>query len=458
MDATHAAKNMPTGLIRRGARYYLRRRVPLDLLTVYGKNEMVKALGTADYAEAKKRLASEWVALDKEFDEQRAKLARPADAEPEPQAEGLLAKYRQGRSKPRTLLQTLVDANKRLNAEIEPSPRSSGPVSNTVRKPLTWDQLVDKWAAERTPTNKTRKDHASVAKLFQSMVGTPPHSLLKSDVLAFKDKLLEKGTSAANLKTKISRLKTLINYGHDNGIVKERAADGIRIAKSKMKGRAPFDDQALQQLFNGPVHQDGYRPTLGRGEASFWLPLIALYTGARLEEIAGLQVDDLIELSFEADGADKTAWFFNFKPDPTRNRRLKNDESERTVPIHPELIRLGLIRYRDVVASSKEPQLFPRLTQHASGLRAHKWGQWFGKYLRIDCKVTDRRKVFHSFRHTLKDAGRECGVPEELQRAIMGHSATDVAGSYGLGFTRRRIVEGMNRIRIPGLPQIKPAA
>ncbi|WP_374321921.1 DUF6538 domain-containing protein [Brevundimonas sp.] len=196
-------------MIRRGARYYLRRRVPLDLLAVYGKKEVVKALGTADYAEAKKRLASEWVALDKEFDEQRARLARPADSEAEPQAESPLAKYRQGRSKPRTILQTIVDANKRLNAGIEQSPRSSGPVTDTVRKLLTWDQLVDKWAAERTPTTKTRKDHASVAKLFQSMVGTPPSAVSKTDVLSFKDKLLEKGTSSANLKTKLSRLKTL---------------------------------------------------------------------------------------------------------------------------------------------------------------------------------------------------------------------------------------------------------
>lgn len=381
MDATHAAENMPTGMLRRGARYYLRRRVPLDLIVAYGKNEIVKALGTSDYPEAKKRLTVEWVALDKEFDEQRANLASPTDAEtPGPQAEGLLAKYREGRAKPRSIFQTIVDGNKRMDAALGRSPQSPDPVADVARKPLTWDKLVDKWAAERTPTPKTRKDHASVVKLFQSMVGTPPNAVSKADVLLFKDKLLEKRTSSANLKTKLSRLKTLINYGHDNGLVKERAADGIRIAKSKVKSRAPFDDQALQQVFGGPVHKQGYRPILGRGEAAFWLPLIALYTGARLEEIAGLRVDDLMELEFEADGADKTAWFFRFSPYPLDNRRLKNDGSERTVPIHPELIRLGLLRYRETVLVSDEPQLFPRLTKHASGKRAHKWGQWFGTY------------------------------------------------------------------------------
>ena len=444
-------------MLRRGARYYVRRRVPLDLIDAYGKKEVLKALGTSDYAQAKKRLAEEWVALDREFDERRKDLARPAAPEtPVKQPESRLARLRSSGAKPVSLMRVIEDISERDTARGREEVPDRGPDAN--RKPLTWDKLVDKWAAERHPTAKTRNAHAAVARLFESTVRTPPHTVSKADVLSFKNTLVEQGTSTANLKTKISRLKTLINYGHDNGLVKERAADGVRIANSKVKARVPFDDHSLQQLFNGPVHRDGARPTQGRGEAAFWLPLIALYTGARLEEIAGLRTDDLIELGYEADRVALTAWFFRFSPDPTANRRLKNDESERTVPIHPELIRLGLLRYRDSLLASDEAQLFPRLTPHATGNRAHKWGQWFGKYLRSDCKVGDTRKVFHSFRHTLKDAGRECGVPEELQRAIMGHSAKDVAGSYGLGFSRHRIVEGMHRIRIPGLPPINPAA
>src|SRR5690606_13158088 len=150
------------------------------------------------------------------------------------------------------------------------------------------------------------------------------------------------------------------------------------------------------------------------------------------------------------------AWFFKFRPDAERNRSLKNLVSERTVPVHPELVRLGVIRYAMALPKDGEGQLFPLLSPHSSGKRGHKWGQWFGTYLRETCGVTDRRIVFHSFRHSLKDAGRESGVPEELQRAIMGHSPKDVAGGYGLGFSRRRIVEGMSLIKVPGLPRLTP--
>ncbi|WP_371130467.1 DUF6538 domain-containing protein [Phenylobacterium sp.] len=60
----HATEpDMPTGLIRReGGRYSTRRRIPLALVPSYGgKSEIVRALGTSDPAEAKRRHALMWV-------------------------------------------------------------------------------------------------------------------------------------------------------------------------------------------------------------------------------------------------------------------------------------------------------------------------------------------------------------------------------------------------------------
>ncbi|MGQ2989767.1 MAG: DUF6538 domain-containing protein [Brevundimonas sp.] len=459
---------MPTGLRRRGARYYVIRRVPQDLVESYGRQAITKSLGTADYPEAKKRLALEWVRFNREFDEARRALgvvsgqANKQSVEPVEESRGL--NKRSGTVGFAGIINLMKASLEGVTSATEtgyvatPSRADEG-ADTSAAKGLTWDRLVHRWAAERTPAAKTRKAHESVAMQFLELVGKEPGSITRSDVILFKDKLVEKGISAANLKTKLSRLKTLINYGHENRLITEKAADGVKAPKSKVKARVPFDDSALQRLFNGPVHKDGKRPLQGRGEAAFWLPLIALFSGARLEEIAGLRVNDLIELGYDAeDGTAQTAWFFQFAPDLDANRTLKNDDSERTTPVHPELVRLGLLRYADTVRASGETQLFPRLTAHQSGKRAHKWGQWFSGYLRADCGVTDQRKVYHSFRHTLKDAGRESGVSEELQRAIMGHSPKGVAGSYGLGFSRRRIVEGMNSIRIPGLPTIEPPA
>jgi integrase len=456
VDATHAEENMPSGLVRRQGRYVLRRRVPLDLVEALGRKEITKALGTADRTEAKKRHALEWVRLDQEFDAARAALrAKDLGSEAQNLSEQATRRAaRNGGGFPQIFaaMSAVLDASF-PEAGTEPaSPvvqrNHSNPESRRSAKDVTWDRVVSRWAKERKPNVKTRKAHEAVVDQFRSIVGDiPVRTTTKSHILLFKEKLVETGISPSNLRTKLSRFKTVANYAFENDLIGSKVTEGVRAPKSKGKARVPFDDSALTKLFSGPVHKGGERPVQGRGEASYWLPLIALFTGARLEEIAGLLAVDLIELGYQDEaGADQSE----------RLRMLKNDESERTVPVHPELIRLGLLRYARSVEAEGEALLFPRLTAHASGKRAHKWGQWFGDYLRNSCGVSDKRTVFHSFRHSLKDAGRESGVPEELQRAIMGHSQEGVAGSYGVGFSRRRIVEAMGQIRIPGLPPLDP--
>lgn len=474
VSGTHEDDSMPIGLQKRGSTYWLRRRVPQDLVAAYGKAEIVKSLKTKDRAEAKRRLVNETYALEQEFDARRAELIAPSpvvnDAPapapaPAPAGMSRLQRMRGNSKQPKSLISVVLDLSESLDQQLEERAQrrpdaAAGNVARTVTErtgpKLSWGQLVELWAAERNPTQKTRKAHASIAKEF-SEIRERVSGSTKADVLAYKEKLIAEGITAANLKTKLSRLKTLANYAHENGHIDNKIADGVRSPKPKTRSRVPYDDGSLQRLFSGPVHKGGARPAQGRGEAAYWLPLIALFTGARLEEIAGLLATDLVELTYQDEsGSEQRAWFFKFWPNPDSNRSLKNMGSERTVPVHPELVRLGLIRYAMTQPQDGEAQLFPRLTAHASGKRAHKWGQWFGTYLRTTCGITDKRTVFHSFRHSLKDAGRESGVPEELQRAIMGHSPKDVAGAYGLGFSRRRIVEGMSQIKVPGLPKLEP--
>jgi hypothetical protein len=54
--------------------------------------------------------------------------------------------------------------------------------------------------------------------------------------------------------------------------------------------REPFTIAELRTIFGSPVFTAGLRPEGGRGEAAFWLPLLAVFTGARLGDYAGLSV------------------------------------------------------------------------------------------------------------------------------------------------------------------------
>jgi integrase len=505
---THEDSEMPTGLQRRaGGTYWLRRRVPLDLVEAFGRNEVVRSLRTKDPKEAKRRLAAAMHELELEFDGKRHSLLtaetvvdRPLDhisptvialtdldglrsRQLAHAAAGTLRTFRQQCHDALALLQAMLEGDvpadddlrviegKRnglrafLSGEgatalsIKRRPLiPDGEAQNLSRQitSINWSELVRRWAAERKPRPKTLQAHQSVADQFQALVSAEPvETITRKKVIQFKDKLVEQGVTSANLRTKMSRLKTLINYGYDNDLVGVRAAEGIRLPIEKGPTRRPFDGPSLRALFEGPVHAEGYRPPQGRGEAAYWLPLIGLFTGARLEEIAHLTIDDVRPLPV---GRFKQVdeWHFRFCWDEASNRQLKNAASERDVPVHPELQRLGLIEYVEELRRAGKTQLFPLLTQHRSGKRAHKWGQWFHSYLRSECAVTDRLIVFHSFRHTFKDAARDSAVPEGIQRQIMGHEGRDVADGYGGGFSREAVVKAMKQIEVPGLPRLKP--
>lgn len=519
VSATHGAMtDMPTGLIRRGGAYSLRRRIPTDLLEAYGgRKEVVKALGTSDRQEAKRLHAIAWVALDQEFEARRSKLhdgvalasgskpsrvMSPITGEPispsvialvhldtlrsrrdKAAREGWLVRFNRESKEALVLYQAMLDGDVSSSGEdlrviegkrngLRAFLTGEGSMGLAVRRrtlvPIgeaenqlraltttTWDQLVTKWAAERKPEAKTHKAHQAIANEFKAIVGDfPVEQLTKRHGLTFKDGLVAKGVTPANLKTKLSRARTLVNYGYDNDLVGVRIMDGLRAPKSKVGGRKPYSDEALEKLFSGPVHTQGWRPIQGRGEASYWLPLIAVYSGARLEEIAGLRVSDVLPLALsQGDSSDK-GWFFRIELKPESNRRLKTDQSERVTPIHPELIRLGIIEYAKYLSSSGELYLFPRLTPQVSGKRANKWGEWFGKYRKEICGVDDPRIDFHSFRHTFKDACREAQVPEGLQRQMMGHEAKDVADGYGSGYSRRTVTEAIATVKVLGMPDV----
>jgi integrase len=99
----------------------------------------------------------------------------------------------------------------------------------------------------------------------------------------------------------------------------------------------------------------------------------------------------------------------------------------------------------------KRDRLFYQLTPGPYGNLTHKWGQWFGTYLRKTCGVTDRRMTFHSFRHSFTDYVRRPDIPEGIQRQLVGHSSKDVHDDYGSGYNLHWLVEAMKLYSVPGL-------
>jgi integrase len=211
------------------------------------------------------------------------------------------------------------------------------------------------------------------------------------------------------------------------------------------------DVTELRLLFNSPVFTTNVRPKGGGGEAAYWLPLLGLFTGARQGELAPLCAGDVS--TDEATGV----VFITVTDDDERGTRVKTASSRRVVPIHPELVKLGFL---DVVEESRKQggrtaRLFPLLKPGPRGGYAEAWSKWFGRYIR-GLGITNKDRVFHSFRHGFKDALRAAGESEDINDALTGHSGRGVGRSYGAKEMMRRfglprLAEAVAKVRYPCL-------
>ena len=178
------------------------------------------------------------------------------------------------------------------------------------------------------------------------------------------------------------------------------------------KTRSAFTDDELYKLFNS----SNYLRDNHRSAAKHWAPLIGLYTGARVEEIAQLSLSDI-----KVDG---DIYFIHVNDEGDKS--TKTEASKRYIPIHPVLIEVGFLKRVMHLRSIGCSSLFPNLKRREStGMLGGLISQWFTRYRRScgvdDCDIKGRHKVFHSFRRTVVTLLRSFGVGDNLLGPFIGH-------------------------------------
>jgi integrase len=202
-----------------------------------------------------------------------------------------------------------------------------------------------------------------------------------------------------------------------------------RIDKAEAK-YPPYTDVQLKAVFGSPlfVGCHGDKPHVGGSHRirdwRYWLPLCALYTGARAGEIAQLLVTEVRE----EDGI----WVFDFneETDGSTTKSLKTRSSRRLVPVHPALMRLGLIEYVTRTRAAGHKQLFPEIKPGKRGDMSYMPSKFWQRYLKR-IEVKEPGLCLHSFRHTFTDECRRQGVAKEVLRALLGHADSSITGHYG---------------------------
>lgn len=223
-----------------------------------------------------------------------------------------------------------------------------------------------------------------------------------------------------------------------------------------------FSKSDLQAIFSGYLYA-GTEPEKSRGvyPYQFWLPLLGLHTGGRLNELCQLDTEDVSE----KDGI----WAINMMDDE-RDRPLpkvlKNQSSRRVVPIHSDLIRMGFLDFVTQAVREGREKLF------SDGLTYDSKKGWGSRATHFFCRVPSasttasgyfykcgirerdaegrtNRKNFHSFRHTFVDMARESGEEAYLVAPdITGHSRGKEGqiARYGNGFNlhkKKTVLEGL---------------
>lgn len=267
-----------------------------------------------------------------------------------------------------------------------------GPFLEVVEGYLAAKKLVN--------SNKTLLEKQKVYENFSNLFpNLDTNHITKDMAVAFKNRLLKTGAGNSILNKKISYLKDFLDYGIDHGFYKSvNPFIGLSVEK---KGKnsfsyAEFTDEELKIIFTASA----YQPFMGRRPNYFWLPLLALFTGARLNELAGMRLADIYRSS--------NVWVI-YNP----AERSKNENSIREIPIHKKLIEFGFLDYVEKVRISRPENglIFPELATMERIQKAKKegieidfgknCGREFGNYLDLkSVNITDKKKVFHSFRST----------------------------------------------------------
>lgn len=171
-----------------------------------------------------------------------------------------------------------------------------------------------------------------------------------------------------------------------------------------------------------------------------WGPLIAIYTGARLNEIAQLRLDDI---KHEGD-----FYYFDLNENDD-DARLKNEASARRVPIHSKLKNLGLLEYVNDMRSEGHKRLFPHFPYSKKNGYGRNLGQWFNNVFLPKLEMKTKKLVFHSFHHTMMTVLGQNDVPDTIIKAIVGHTIAGVMHEhYFKGYTLKQLSESLEKFKL----------
>jgi integrase len=280
--------------------------------------------------------------------------------------------------------------------------------------------LLELWKTKsRPPAPKSINTAERVVRQFEEVCGNPPLvKLTRQHGLKFRDWLLAQGQSPRTAADRLGCVTRLIQFEireQQRITVDPWATIEIEGSKERVIERKPIKADKLKALFSIPLFQAYELPSqqqAGR-DAAYWVPILGAYTGARVTELAQLLVSDIRQ--------EDQLWCLSIQ-DEQDWQSVKNRSSKRVIPMHPELVRLGLPEYAERMAQAGHLRLFPMAPVSTLNNAGGPFAVWFSKLK--TAKGWGQENTFHSFRHTIETMLKRQEVYAFKINAYTGHKQT----------------------------------
>jgi integrase len=317
-----------------------------------------------------------------------------------------------------------------LASKLKKKPPLSKKEQSNYRRYLSdWNELME----DKPVGLYTRKEIKK--QLFEKLLELPkrnsrPYNNRRIAELLELDDIPDESMVAPKTVGQLKRwIQGVFRFAIDEFIIDQSPVRDLGLNLESDNPYGNFKDEEVRRMLDFVAGFDDWRK---------WVFSIAAYTGMRRTEIVQLRREDLY-----LDSASQRYYFLVTDRGPEQT--IKTANARRRVPIHRQLLEMGLVEY--CRQTDDHDRIFP-------DLKPRKISDWYSSTLAKQCDVPDvnefeLRLRVHSFRATVVTKLRGRNINTAIVQQIIGHKITDagITDNYTHDFQVADLVEAMDTLR-----------